>query len=552
MRSANTFTTLAVAILCFTLIYLVPIGFRPMIVPDEVRYAEIPREMIATGDWIVPHLNGLDYFEKPVLGYWINAVSMLTFGENPFAVRLPSAMAAGFSALMVALLMGVAARERTGGVLAALIFLTCAEVVGTGVFSVLDGILAAFLTLAMTAFYFATAAPRGSLRERAFLALFGIGCGLAFLTKGFLAFAVPVVIVVPYMIWAGRWKDLFPMAVIPIIAAVIVCLPWAVAVHVKAPDFWNYFFWEEHVKRFMAADAQHKAPFWTYLAAFPVAALPWSVLIPTAVMGMDRPRRQTPLFRYALCWFVFPLLFFSAASGKLLTYILPCFAPFAILLSLGLGACLEGSRCHGAKVGIVILMVIFTAVLVALAVIQATGLGGFIPYAHAWKAFVAAAGLAGLVFGLFKALKQPLFSRTMLAMALGMTLLLSVIQWVVPDDTIEHKAPGALLLRNAGRVTPQTLLVSMEDPLRAVCWYYRRSDVFQLGGSGELSYGLRHSKDRDRLLNADRFKTLVDAHDTGQVVLVGKAKHYRKWKPQLPPPVYEDTSGPGGYVFAQY
>jgi 4-amino-4-deoxy-L-arabinose transferase len=70
--------------------------------------------------------------------------------------------------------------------------------------------------------------------------------------------------------------------------------------------------------------------------------------------------------------------------------------------------------------------------------------------------------------------------------ALGMMFFLTVIQWTLPDDTIEHKAPGDLLIRNADRVTPETVLVSLEDPLRAVCWYYRRSDVFQLGGGGEL------------------------------------------------------------------
>ena len=536
----------------FVIVYLCPIATRPMIVPDEVRYAEIPREMIATGDWIVPRLNGLPYFEKPVMGYWLNALAMLVFGENAFAVRFPSAVSAGLSALMIGLLMRRVVKDRMLELLAPLVFLTCLEVTATGVFGVLDGMLSAFLTMAMTAFYFAAGSPRGSLREKGLLAIFGVCCGLAFLTKGFLAFAVPVVIVVPYMIWAGRWRDLFPMAVIPILAATLIALPWAIAVHLKAPDYWNYFFWEEHIKRFMADDAQHKAPVWTYLAAFPVAALPWSVLIPAAVTGMDRPQRQMPLFRYALCWLVFPLLFFSAASGKLLTYILPCFPPFAILLTQGLSAFFAESRGRFIQAGIMFLIVIFSIVLVALIVIQTTGIGGFVPYVHPWKAVAAGASLAGLVLCLCKGFRHGRVEGKLVFMALGMVLFLTTIQWVLPDDTIEHKAPGALLIRNADRVTPDTALVSLEDPLRATCWFYRRSDVFQLGEGGELAYGLTYPEGRHRLLNPEQFRTLVSTHETGRVVLVGKAKHYRHWKEKLPPPVYEDSSGPGGYVFAQY
>uniref|UniRef100_UPI000AFF688B phospholipid carrier-dependent glycosyltransferase n=1 Tax=Desulfosarcina cetonica TaxID=90730 RepID=UPI000AFF688B len=392
----------------------------------------------------------------------------------------------------------------------------------------------------------------GSRRERGWLALFGGCCGLAFLTKGFLAFAVPVVIIVPYMIWAGRWKDLFPMAVIPVITAILVALPWAVAVHFKAPDYWHYFFWQEHVKRFMADNAQHKAPVWTYLAAFPVAALPWSALIPAAVKGMDRPLRRTSLFRYALCWFVFPLLFFSAASGKLLTYILPCFAPFAILMALGLSAGVAQPRRRALRVGIVILMSLFALVLAALVVIQSTGVGGFIPYTHVYKAVIAGVGVAMLIFCLYVGLKMDGVG-SILSVAMGTMLLLATLQWVLPDDTIAHKAPGGLLLRNADRVTPATVLVSLEDPIRAVCWFYRRSDVFLLGRPGELAYGLAASpENRRRGLDESQFQTLIKRHAAGQVVLVGKAKHYRKWKKMLPSPIYTDSSGAGGYVFAQY
>jgi len=89
----------------FVLVYFVPLGVRPMVGPDEFRYAEIPREMLATGDWVVPHLDGLRYFEKPVLGYWLNAASIAVFGENAFAIRFFSSVAAGVSALCVFLLL---------------------------------------------------------------------------------------------------------------------------------------------------------------------------------------------------------------------------------------------------------------------------------------------------------------------------------------------------------------------------------------------------------------------------------------------------------------
>ena len=139
----------------FLLLYILPLGIRPIIIPDESRYAEIPREMIASGDWIVPTLNGLKYFEKPVLGYWLNAVSIKLFGENAFAVRFPSAAATGISAFMIFLLVRRFTGENFSATLAALIFLTSFEVYGVGTFNVLDSILAMFITVSMTSFFFA-------------------------------------------------------------------------------------------------------------------------------------------------------------------------------------------------------------------------------------------------------------------------------------------------------------------------------------------------------------------------------------------------------------
>ena len=154
----------AIALLVlFALVYLLPLGVRPLSSPDEVRYGEIAREMIASGDWVSPHFNGARYFEKPILGHWLNSVSVAALGESRFAVRLPVALATGLSALIVFLL----ARRflaRSTAVLASAIFLTTLIVAGCGSVAVLDAFLALFVTAAVGAYYVAVTAE--TRRER--------------------------------------------------------------------------------------------------------------------------------------------------------------------------------------------------------------------------------------------------------------------------------------------------------------------------------------------------------------------------------------------------
>jgi 4-amino-4-deoxy-L-arabinose transferase len=185
------------------LIYILPLGARPMCEPDETRYAGIPREMISSGNWIVPRLNGLRYFEKPPLGYWLNSVSIMGFGENSFAARLPSALAACISALMVFLLVQRFMGGYRAGLSACMVFLTCTEVFGVGTFNVPDSIFSMFVTIALVLFFVAYMEERRGKRT-AYMALFGVFCGLGFLTKGFIAFVVPIVTIVPFLIWERR------------------------------------------------------------------------------------------------------------------------------------------------------------------------------------------------------------------------------------------------------------------------------------------------------------------------------------------------------------
>ena len=524
-----------------------------MVVPDEPRYGEIPREMIETGDWVVPRLNGVRYFEKPVMGYWLTAFSIELFGENAFAVRFPSAAAAGLSAWVVFIL----ARRLFGGdveaSLAALIFLTSFEVMGVGVFAVLDSVLAMFITAAMAAFFLAHTAGKGSLRERGFLVLFGVCCGLAFLTKGFLAFVVPVVAIVPFMFWERRMLYLLRICWIPAAAAALVSLPWAVAVHHRAPDFWHFFIWNEHIRRFMADDAQHKASFFYYFLLFPAAALPWAAWLPPAVRGIAEKGFNLPLIRYAIAWFFFPLLFFSIASGKILTYILPCFPPFALLMMWGLYNASNGGSRKMLKLGAGGLAALMALLAVLLPLVQAIGPWGVRPYGDAWKWLLACLGLVVFSALLRAASREIDRGKRILLFGLSPLLLLASAHFLMPDDTVEHKAPGAFLSAHAQRVGPGTTLVSLEDPIRAVSWAFKRDDVYQLMAGGELTHGFGYDDAGDRVLTLAQLDRLIRSRaEAGRVVLVAKAKKYRDWQHQLPKPVYEADSGPGGYVFVQY
>jgi 4-amino-4-deoxy-L-arabinose transferase len=537
----------------FIFLYILPLGIRPIIIPDESRYAEIPREMISSGNWIVPRLNGLRYYEKPVMGYWLDALSIRLFGENAFAVRFPSAAATGLSAFMIFLLIRRFSGEITDATLGALIFLTSFMVYGIGTFNILDSVLAMFVTASMTSFFFAFDAKSSKKKKNVYLWLFGMFCGFAFLTKGFLAFVLPVVTIVPFMIWEGRFKELLVVSWLPIFVSVLVVMPWAVLVHFKAPDFWNFFVWNEHIKRFLSSGAQHHESFWYYTYLLPAAVLPWTFFFPAAILGIKKTGIKAPLNRYLICWFLFPFLFFSVSKGKILTYILPCFPPIAMLLSIGFKKYFEtdGKRLFSIAAGFLALLTVLMAG--ALVVVQTMGIKGFKPYSQTWKWGLGVFGF--MVFALFLVYAVRASNERVKLMLVGCAPMLVLFgsNFMIPDLTLEHKAPGALLLQNVHKIKTDTILVSDEDPMGAVCWFYKRDDVYLLEGGGEVSYGLNYEDAKHRSLSLKKFKdAILKKTHPGRVVLVAKSKKYRQWKQDLPEPLFEASSGEGGYVFVQY
>lgn len=536
----------------FLLLYILPLGVRPIVIPDESRYAEVAREMLVSGDWVVPHLNGVRYFEKPVLDYWLNALSVMLFGENAFAIRFPSAVAVGVSALILFLLVKRFAGGYSAGLLAAAVLLTCLEVFGVGTFSVLDSTFSMFATAAMVSFFFAYMEWRPKKRA-AFLALFGVFCGLAFLTKGFIAFAIPVVAIVPFLIWERGWKKLVKICWLPLVFALLVSFPWAVMVHLREPDFWHFFFWNEHIRRFMSDSAQHNKSLWYFFLLFPGAALPWTFLFPAVISGMKQMRFENPVIRFAICWFLLPFLFFSASNGKLLTYILPCFPPLAILITTGLHNYFMNRGRKAFLIGALLFSLVTAIFAVTLASVQIAGPDGFKPFAQTWKwGLTIAAFLSWTLFLLFS-VRQSDDQKKIILYGAAPILFMFSTSFLVPDLIRKHKAPGEFLLHYSHSIRPDTILVSDKDLVGSVCWFYKQSDVYVLGGGGELSYGLHYDDSKHRLLSPDQFRRLVlKNRGTGRVILVARARKYKDWMQSLPKRLFEDSNGNVGFVFARF
>ncbi len=543
----------------FIILYLVPLAERPLIIPDETRYAEVPREMVATGDWIVPRINGGRYFEKPAMGYWLTALSLSLLGENNFAVRLPQALSTGLSALLIFFLCRRLSKRSDSMLpfLATLVYLSALGVMAIGTFAVLDPQLSLFLTATLSFFLLATEAPPGSTRERTWLLSAGVLAGCSFLTKGFLAFAITVIVAGPYLILQRRWRDTLRMLWLPIAGALAVSLPWAIHIHLREPDFWHYFFWTEHVQRFISDSAQHREPFWIYLAALPGMFLPWTLMLPGAVIGLWKKTwsdaAEFRLLLFCLCWFIFPFVFFSIAKGKLITYILPCFPPLAILFAMGIEYLLTNEKIKN-----YLQQSIAATGLLALLLLAALGGCYFFWPADQVRAFnktqewlLLGGGFVTIFLGQVAAFRAKKLLHKIVLFAVSFTFFCFVAQFTLPALTQQRKTPGALISRHAQSITPQTYVLSGEQVARAVCWYLKRQDIYMVERAGELQYGLDFGDNSRKLLSPADAATLITKHP-GQVVLIADYEEYARWQSILPPPVSTDSSGSQGFLLLHY
>lgn len=501
----------------YALYYLIPLHGRLLWQPDETRYAEISREMLATGDWIVPHFLGLRYFEKPIAGYWINTLSQWLFGHNNFAVRFGGVLSISLAGIGVAWMAWMLWRDKRLATLSAVVYLTMFMVYGIGTYAVLDPMFALWLVLAMCGFWYGA---NGQIRteKMAGYLLLGFACGMGLLTKGFLALAVPALGIFPWVIAEKRWREILIWGGLSGAVCAITVLPWGLAIASREPDFWHYFFRAQGIQQFTQCDAQHKAPFWYYIPFVLAGCLPWLALLPGALkQGWTERKTERGRF-YLLTWSVMPFLFFTLARGKLPTYILPCFAPLALLMARYLRD--AGERVLRAN-GIINLGVGLCG---AIAVFALSPWGWMQhpvwPYIELYKSM-----LALLAFGFWAlmgwcALKNG--PRGAQLAAFCPLLLVLLYGYAVPDRVVASKQPQFMMDILSENLQPSRYLITNNAGLAAgLAWEMKRSDILLYAGRGELRYGLNYADASGRFIRREAFSDWLAAHrQQGEISVV--------------------------------
>jgi len=312
------------------------LGSRPLSVPDEGRYVEIPREMVVTGDWTTPRLNGVKYFEKPPLFYWFEAVLIKLFGLSEWSVRLGPALFALFGCVAVYYAGARMFGWRTG-LLSAVVLATSILYYALSRLISLDMPVSVLLTASLLSFLLGTREPVGNTRRSFFWGFYAFAA-LATMTKGLIGIVLPGMIIFSWMFIMNEWRVLRSMHLISgSVIFLAIAAPWHILVQRANPEFFDFYFIREHFQRYLTKVHHHYKPAWFYIPILIGGLFPWSVFLFQAVRhavppGSWKDRKNYTSEIFLLLWALLIFLFFSASSSKLIPYLLPVLPPLALLI----------------------------------------------------------------------------------------------------------------------------------------------------------------------------------------------------------------------------
>lgn len=412
-------------VLALTLLFGFALGKRALWEPDEGRYAEIPREMVVSGDYVTPRLNGVKYFEKPPLFYWLQAGAIEAFGVSEWSLRLWPALFAVLGCLAV-YLAGRQLYDRHTGLLAAAVLATSPLYYELGRAVTLDMAVSVMISVALLAFLIGLEQSPGHGR-RAYMWTFYVSAAFATLTKGLIGFVLPGLVIGAWIVLMGEWRQLKKVYLLSgAVLFLVIAAPWHVVVAWVNPEFGYFYFVHEHFLRYLTRVHGRYEPVWFFVPVLLLGLYPWTAFLIQSVKAnlpvswAQRHERGQELF--LLLWAAMVLAFFSLSSSKLIPYILSLLPPLALLVARYLAHMWDQRQDAGMRAGFWAVFVVGVSGGVALALAAHFASHQEVITALGWHVYALAGAL--LLAGFL-----PLIANRLRGLSAGLTAI--IVTWIV-------------------------------------------------------------------------------------------------------------------------
>ncbi len=464
-------------------VWFASMPFRALMDPDEGRYAEIPREMLQSHDWLTPRLNDLKYFEKPPLQYWMTAAFYSAFGVHEWTARLWAILLAfGCLPLVYGFCRQLGYRASTSLIASALLAINPLFVI-VGQINLLDQGFTFFVVLALFSFLLAQRQHVLQSTASLWILLAWSALALAILSKGIVVLVLFGLTFGTYSALTRDWSYLrhmrWPLGLVIFFA---ISLPWFLLVQQANPEFASFFFVHEHLARFSTRIHARYQPGWYFPAILLVALAPvfWSCRAMVSIYW--RSRSKSTGFRtefFLLTWCLVVLVFFSFSQSKLAPYILPMMAPLAVLFAPVIERDTQG-------------LARATWTVASLLVILATGIivyfrqnDGIMTVAMlAWCGMASITALASLAVARSRRALEQRYACLAITFVAGVQFL-----FMAYAQALSYDSPKTIAALAAASTDSQTTFFSVGHYSHSVGFYLRRPmEVFDY--RGELDFGL--------------------------------------------------------------
>lgn len=497
MHRPRPHSGLLLLVAALVIVWFANLDARRLIRPDEGRYAEIAREMAVSGDWITPRLNGVKYFEKPPLQYWLTAGAFRVFGFHEWTARWWPATAGALCALLLWWAGRRVLDDRTAGT-AAFLFATMLWPVANAHLNTLDMGLTFFLTVALAGFLVAETRRDAPGPHRRWMALAWAGCAGAVLSKGLIGLVLPGGAVTFYLLATRDWRLLARLRPgLGVLVVGLVCTPWFVAVSAANPEFARFFFIHEHFERYLTPVHRRSEPWWYFLPLLLAGTLPWTIL---ALQGLVAPAREVAArlrarepearFRprvFLLCWIAFVVLFFSASNSKLPSYILPVFPPLAWLMA---DALVRGARRTLVWSGALVVPLAIAAFVLGLRADRYANDRTPVALYQAFEPWILAAAVTMAAAGLLCVLWATRAQGTRATLALGVGALCAWQLAITGHDALSPSFSSAAFAAEVrDRLDPACPLYSVRTYDQTLPFYLGRTTTL-VAFADEMAFGL--------------------------------------------------------------